>query len=225
MATSYATFARGGTYIHPVFIRKMLDADGKVLLQDSTAVKKVFEPEPIAELVDIMQDVVNRGTGQAAKLPGRSVAGKTGTADGARDVWFVGFTPDTVTAVWAGNDGDKPIAGKAVTGGSITAGIWRNYMSSLYATHQIASFNFPPPQTPLGQDSQSVGEQLPLQPDGRIPGQPQNDYEAMPPLAPDFRNNRASGWESDKVSKSKKNKVKKPGGFGKFLHKILGAFD
>ena len=217
MANSYATLARGGVYMPATFIRKVTDVDGKFILQEQPGSRKAFDSEPVNELVDIMEDVVKRGTGQGARLSGRAVAGKTGTADGARDVWFVGFTPDTVTAVWAGNDGDKPIAGKAVTGGSVTAGIWHSYMTNFYATHPIPAASFIAPQFPFIKEDQ-VSQVL--------ANQANQDYEAMPPVAPDFRNRGVDKLSSDYLAKkAKKNANKKPGGFGRFLHKVFGSFN
>lgn len=76
------------------------------------------------------------------------MAGKTGTADGAKDVWFVGFTPDVATAVWGGNDDNKRVAGH-VSGGSVMAGIWHNFMSAYYSQHSIPAGEFPVPAHPL----------------------------------------------------------------------------
>ncbi len=97
----------------------------------------------------MLQDVVNKGTGTQARLPGRPVAGKTGTADQSKDIWFVGFTPDMVTDVWGGNDADKPIAGSYVTGGTIMAKIWRQYNLAYYAGHRVPPGSFTAPQMPF----------------------------------------------------------------------------
>jgi penicillin-binding protein 1A len=240
MANSYATFARGGIYLPPTFIRKVLDSDGKILSQEQPLPRKVFDAEPVAQLVDIMRDVVNLGTGKAARLDGREVAGKTGTADGARDVWFVGFTTDTATAVWAGNDSDKPIAGKSVTGGSVTAGIWRNYMSGYYADHHIPATTFTRPSTAFiepGQVKQALEDGATIQgvnnPAGAgaqsslVPGQ-QPGSGGFPPLAPDFKEQRKeqrrAKQEADKIERDKRKGAKK-GGVGRFFHKIFDAFN
>src|SRR5262249_45359723 len=138
MANAYATLARNGVYAEPQFIRRVEDSSGRELYSSSGAQlkrKQVFEQEPVAELVDAMEDVVQKGTGTHARLYDRPVAGKTGTADGARDIWFIGFTPDTVTAVWGGNDQNQPVAGQQVTGGTIMAGIWQDYMEAYYKQH------------------------------------------------------------------------------------------
>ncbi len=243
MANSYATFARGGIYLPPTFIRKVLDSDGKIISQEQPLPRKVFDAEPVAQLVDIMRDVVNLGTGKAARLDGREVAGKTGTADGARDVWFVGFTTDTATAVWAGNDSDKPIVGNVVTGGSVTAGIWRNYMNCYYTDHHIPATTFARPSTPYiapDQVKQALEDGATIQgikntgagglsgyQSSIAPGR-QAPNGAFPPLAPDFqenRNDRRSGkQEADKISRDKHKGAKK-GGLGHFFHKIFGAFN
>ena len=100
-------------------------------------------------MVDALMDVVSRGTGTRAYLPGLPVAGKTGTADKAKDIWFVGFTPDVVTATWAGNDDNRPVAGNHVTGGSIMAGIWHDYMQGYLAKHPAETLAFAGPEHPL----------------------------------------------------------------------------
>jgi 1A family penicillin-binding protein len=78
------------------------------------------------EMTRLLQDVVERGTGQAAALDDASVAGKTGTSQDYRDAWFVGFNKALVVGVWAGNDDRTPM--KGVTGGSLPAQIWRRFV-------------------------------------------------------------------------------------------------
>ncbi|HSM20327.1 MAG TPA: PBP1A family penicillin-binding protein [Hyphomicrobiales bacterium] len=77
------------------------------------------------ELVELLQDVVRRGTGRAARLDGFS-AGKTGTSQNYRDAWFIGFNESLVVGVWVGNDDGTPM--KQVTGGRIPARIWKDFM-------------------------------------------------------------------------------------------------
>jgi penicillin-binding protein 1A len=132
LANAYATIARGGIAIEPWIIRHADDLNANVLLQKKPLSISVFASEPVAKLVDIMQDVVLSGTGTQAKLPDRPAAGKTGTADQARDLWFIGFTPDMVTAVWGGSRENKPIAGAHVTGGSVMARVWKDFNVAYY---------------------------------------------------------------------------------------------
>lgn len=79
-----------------------------------------------AMMLELMQAVVEGGTGKAARLSGTTVAGKTGTTQENRDAWFIGFTPEMAVGVWIGNDDNSPMAN--VTGGEIPARIWRDFM-------------------------------------------------------------------------------------------------
>jgi penicillin-binding protein 1A len=155
LANAYATLARGGEYMDACLVRRLEDAKGNIIEQFTPRRRQVFQSEPVAQLVDALQDVVRRGTGSQARLADRAVAGKTGTADAARDLWFVGFTPDTVTAVWGGNDEDNPVKGH-VSGGSVMASIFQQYMRNFYSTHPIVATNFPAPACPLADDTQPL---------------------------------------------------------------------
>lgn len=133
MGGAYSTFARGGIAIKPQVLRRIENNRGQVIEVFEPRVDKVFDTDAVARLNEILQDVVRAGTGTAAKLPDRPVAGKTGTADEGKDIWFVGYTPDTVTALWGGNDENKPIPGRNVTGGVVMAKIWKDFMTAYYA--------------------------------------------------------------------------------------------
>ena len=132
VANAYSTIARGGTYIEPILIRKITDRKGNVLEVNTPSPKGRLPEIHVAQLVGILEDVVNFGTGALAKLPDRAVAGKTGTADGSRDIWFVGFTTDYVTAVWCGNERNLEVGSRYATGGSTPAWVWKEYMSKYY---------------------------------------------------------------------------------------------
>jgi 1A family penicillin-binding protein len=132
LASAYGTIARGGIVIDPWVIRHIDDLNAKVLARYKPIPYRIFEVAPVAALVDIMQDVVLSGSGTQAKLPDRPAAGKTGTADQARDLWFIGFTPDMVTAVWGGSRDNKPIAGAHITGGSVMARVWKEFNVAYY---------------------------------------------------------------------------------------------
>lgn len=77
------------------------------------------------EMIELLQGVVEHGTGQAASMPG-GVAGKTGTSQDYRDAWFIGFTDELVVGVWVGNDDRSPM--KGVTGGSLPARTWKRFV-------------------------------------------------------------------------------------------------
>jgi penicillin-binding protein 1A len=149
MATAYSTLARNGVYMPPQVIRSIESADGKGARTFAGAASNNLPAVAVAQVVDAMQDVVQRGTGTQARLPGIAVAGKTGTADKSRDIWFCGFTPDTVTVVWGGSDRNKAISGNNVTGGTVMAHIWQQYMSAYYAKRKPLALAFAAPETPL----------------------------------------------------------------------------
>jgi penicillin-binding protein 1A len=152
MAGAYATFARMGVAIKPQVLRRIENNRGQVIEVFQPSVDKVFPVEPVARLVSMMQDVVKFGTGTGAKLDDRPVAGKTGTADAAKDIWFVGFTPDMVTALWAGNDENLPIKGNHVTGGDVMAKIWKHYNQAYYVAHPTPAGTFVPPSAPTEEE-------------------------------------------------------------------------
>jgi penicillin-binding protein 1A len=223
MANSYATLARSGMYLEPQMMRKITDKNGKIIKEFGQHQQKVFDDEPVAELVDALQDVVERGTGTHARLFDRPVAGKTGTSDAGKDLWFIGFTPDLVTAVWGGNDDNKPVSGR-VSGGSVMAGIWHNYMSAYYQQHNVPAGTFPEPAHPL------MEEQEPLQiwpaPSDAINRFFGGWFEV--PQAPrrysdsdDNDDDRDRDFQRISNHYNQKGKPKKKG----FMRKLLGLFD
>lgn len=149
LANSYATLARSGVFRDPLFVRKVEYTSGTILKTYDNAPVVRLPAEPVNQIVDILQDVVTRGTGRNARLAGVQSAGKTGTADNCKDVWYVGFTPDVVTAVWAGNDANKTVNASGVTGGAIPAKIWKDYMTSYYQSHPKPLVAFAQPQEPF----------------------------------------------------------------------------
>jgi hypothetical protein len=99
-------------------------------------------------LTQILQDVVQSGTGRRAAIPGREIAGKTGTTDNYGDAWFVGYTPELVVAVWVGYpDSLEPMLtefrGEPVAGGTLPAMIWKSFMEKVEEGEE-QSFDYPP---------------------------------------------------------------------------------
>lgn len=149
MATSYATIARGGTYMAPQFIRRIETEQGLEHRVYKATPSANLPSEPTLQLLSALQDVVRCGTGTRARIPGVAVAGKTGTANDSKDIWFVGTTPDIVTAVWAGNDKHKAVRGTRVTGGVVMAKMWHDYMSPLLKSRKPEHLAFTKPATEL----------------------------------------------------------------------------
>src|SRR6185436_12530366 len=102
-------------------------------------------------LLELLQEVVQHGTGRAAALDGFA-AGKTGTAQDYRDAWFIGFNENLVVGVWVGNDDRSPM--DKVTGGSLPAAIWKRFMTDAPA----AARREPPPSEPSPDSSAPVAQ-------------------------------------------------------------------
>ncbi|MEI6791405.1 MAG: penicillin-binding transpeptidase domain-containing protein, partial [Myxococcaceae bacterium] len=132
LVTAYSTFARGGIYMPSKSILRVMNNKGEALEVAQSIPKRVFKQDYVAALVDILIDVVNKGTGTNARLPKRVVAGKTGTTDQVRDIWFVGFTSDMVTGVWFGNTKNVPLHGVFSSDAAVA---WHRYTEEFYKNH------------------------------------------------------------------------------------------
>ena len=138
IATAYATLANNGWHSDPTLIVQVTDSKGGMVLDNRPKLRLVLDPWSAAATNELMQGVVNRGTGTAAQL-GRPAAGKTGTTSSEKDIWFVGSVPQLATAVWIGNDDNTPL-GSGATGGMVAAPIWRNFMSQAVRDLPVESF-------------------------------------------------------------------------------------
>ncbi|HMA74574.1 MAG TPA: PBP1A family penicillin-binding protein [Xanthobacteraceae bacterium] len=144
-------------------------------------------------LLELMQDVMRRGTGRAAALDGFS-AGKTGTSQNYRDAWFIGFNDTLITGVWVGNDDRTPM--NRVTGGSLPGAIWKRFMTEAAsaisrgtqppaAVAQQPSAEASPPQTTAqASPGESTAEASPKQPAAEVsPKQPPAEASPKQPAA------------------------------------------
>lgn len=141
MAGAYATFASNGWHSDPTFIVQVTDSNGNILLDNTPKPQLILDPWATAALTDVLQGVIARGTGKSAQI-GRPAAGKTGTTDSQRDVWFVGYVPQMATAIWVGNDNYAPM-GSGATGGTLVAPIWRDFMQQALADVPVENFRRP----------------------------------------------------------------------------------
>ena len=128
MTGAYAGFLNQGVSAKPYGLTSLtMQGDSEPLLRhEADQGLRVINPEAASQLTYMMNQVVESGTGRRANLGERQSAGKTGTTQGARDAWFIGFTADYVAGVWMGYDDNRRLSG--VTGGGLPAEIWRETM-------------------------------------------------------------------------------------------------
>jgi penicillin-binding protein 1A len=139
MANAYSTFATGGMHDKVHSIQRIIDRKGNVLYENKLNPQRILETNNVAIAVSLMRGVVNEGTGQNAQLAGRPVAGKTGTTDKERDLWFIGYIPQAVTAVWLGNDNNAPTGNASTT----AAYAWGRFMSQVVKDMPVQQFPVP----------------------------------------------------------------------------------
>jgi len=152
LASAYGTFARGGAALAPRVVRRVVDPDGEVLLEDvASADLPAVEEEPRGVApVDaylttyLLGETVRAwyGTGHRAASLGGALAGKTGSTNENRDAWFVGFSPRIVAGVWVGNDDRTPMAPDQ-TGSGAALPIWTAFMESALAGEPQSEFPMP----------------------------------------------------------------------------------
>lgn len=160
LASAYAVFANGGVRLKPTFITRISDRDGNVLESVDPAdfpagVKKgqklirqeperVISAETAYLITNLMESVVQDGTGKRAQELGRPVAGKTGTTNDLKDAWFAGFVPQLVAVTWVGYDQERSM-GHGETGGRAALPGWLGFMQR--AVKNLESEAFPIPDT------------------------------------------------------------------------------
>jgi penicillin-binding protein 1A len=128
MAGAYATFFNGGYKVSPTGLESV-QADGKNVALPQNPPQRAINPDLAAMMARMLTAVVRDGTGKAAAVAGRLVAGKTGTTQDYRDAWFIGYYEGRIIGVWMGNDDSTPM--RAVTGGSLPARLFHDIAAAL----------------------------------------------------------------------------------------------
>lgn len=153
LTQSYAVVSNGGYAVRPFGIRAIRRANDNVVYQWRAGEReRVLEDRVVRGMNLLMSRVVEAGTGTRARLDGRQSAGKTGTTNDYKDAWFVGFSSGVTTGVWVGNDDTRRT--KKVTGGSMPATIWADFM-------RVALRNTPPRPLAMPRSGDFVVEALP----------------------------------------------------------------
>jgi penicillin-binding protein 1A len=161
---AYAVIANGGRSISPTLIDRIQDRFGRTIFkhedricegcdaadwsgQDEPSIvdnrDQVLDPMTAYQMTSMLQGVVERGTGTAAKAIGKPIAGKTGTTNDYKDAWFIGYTPDLVAGLYLGYDKPRPL-GKGETGGVLAAPIFTEFMKMALADKPPIPFRVPP---------------------------------------------------------------------------------
>ncbi len=141
MVSLYGSWASGGYQVFPWGIKRIVDNHGRILYERNTPQYPQMVSEPIVAQMNLaLSDVILNGTAKNAQLP-FDVAGKTGTTQDYRDAWFIGYSSQIVTGVWLGNDDNSQT--HKLTGGSLPAKIWRDYMA--YAHEALLPADLPKP--------------------------------------------------------------------------------
>ncbi|MEZ0171080.1 penicillin-binding protein 1A [Microvirga sp. TS319] len=164
MTAAYSMFVNGGRRIKPTLIDQIQDRNGRTIYRhddrkcdncdapswDGGAAPKltdtreqVLDPLTAYQITSILEGVVQRGTAQSVKSVGKPLAGKTGTTNDAKDVWFVGFSPDLAVGVFLGYDTPKSL-GNAATAGQYAAPVFRDIMQMALKDKPATPFRVPP---------------------------------------------------------------------------------
>ncbi len=167
MAQAYDALGNGGQKVEAYGVEQVRVVGGSVIYRHRPAPRpQVVNNPQLSELDEMMRQVIAVGTGTAAAIPGKDVAGKTGTTSDFKDAWFCGFTGGVTTVVWMGRDDARPMA--HIPGGSAPAQLWRQFMVT--ALHRLPNGPIPagPPPPAPAMDTVAVSGQT------QAPVTPQN---------------------------------------------------
>ena len=142
LTSAYSVLLNQGSRAEPYAILFVKDNAGKVLEQTEPQALEVISKETAYLITNMMEDVIQKGTGQAAKVIGRPIAGKTGTTDEFINAWFIGGAPNLVTGIYVGFD-DRRSLGETESGAHAALPIWVNFMKEALKQMPIIAFTIP----------------------------------------------------------------------------------
>ncbi|ATY96875.1 transglycosylase domain-containing protein [Streptomyces bacillaris] len=190
MAGAYATFATSGQQ-NPTYSVTEVKQEGRVVFKHKKQSKRAFSPLIADNITDVLKGVVEKGTGTPAQLEGREAAGKTGTTDGNKSAWFVGYTPQISTAISMFRlDDDETnkdrkfeemfgTGGEAkIHGSSFPATIWHDYMTAAMKGKKAVKF---PEAQPIGETVWGGGAASPTPTPSPTPSPSPSSEEPEPP--------------------------------------------
>ncbi len=154
-AMQYSLFSNSGTIVKPYVVAKIIDPNGKETLFQTTQTT-FTTPQQAFLITSILRNVVQKGTGYRARVNGIQIAGKTGTSNQSRDVWFCGYTPDLQAIIWYGRDDNTPIGGGAY-GGNVSAPVFADFIKKVLDINPGMQRSF---RTPSGVYQQQIGKEF-----------------------------------------------------------------
>ncbi|NES71119.1 MAG: penicillin-binding protein, partial [Okeania sp. SIO2D1] len=157
LTNAYATLAAEGKFIGAHGIKRIINQNGQVVYEAYAQPKQVLDRGSAAIVTWMLENVVRYGSGANAYLYDRPVAGKTGTTEDARDLWFIGYIPQVATGIWLGNDDNKPTWGVSST----AAFNWRQFMKQIVEDIPVKDF----PDKPSFYDREPTIEAKPVEPE------------------------------------------------------------
>ncbi len=170
MASAYCIFPAKGKHADYYTIDRIVDSKNDIVYQDRSTSKEVIGSSAAKTMDSILKDVVSYGTGTIARVSIRS-GGKTGTTSDSKDLWYLGYTSELVTAVWTGNSDNRPVGGNRVSGGGVSGLVWRDYMNRLISQGVLTAGGYEEPA-----EEEPAEEEIPPE-EEVIPEQDNQDNE------------------------------------------------
>lgn len=181
LVLGYSAFVNGGRAIESKLVDYIEDRYGRVIggaphtpaqwqpdlmpPQKAATTEPLSDPQSLYQIVSILQGTVERGTGKQARVPGHTIAGKTGTTNDVKDVWFIGFSRDLIAGVYLGFDTPKPLGNGA--GSHMAARVFADFMKTALANEKNQPFAVPDGMTFVRINRRS-GAAATADPDGQI---------------------------------------------------------
>lgn len=177
---AYSIFSNNGTQVKPYIIEQIVNQSGESLTFEPQT-KQLIKPEQTYLITSILNDVVTKGTGKSAQVPGIELAGKTGTTNDNIDAWFCGYSPSIQTIIWFGKDNNTPMR-KSETGGKIAAPVFSYFFKKYLEIHPEITRNFTMPENVytanINGRNEFYTDMSPL-PEVEFQAQPQNPGEEV----------------------------------------------
>ncbi len=142
LTAAYAAFANGGYRVEPILIRKVVDASGKVILENRPRREKVLDEKIAFLITDMLKDVVAEGgtASQVSAILTRAAAGKSGTSQDSKNAHMIGYTPALTAGLYIGDDHEAPLG---ATAGQLAAPLWARFMDGALSDSPPREFTFP----------------------------------------------------------------------------------